>query len=150
VLAAQLQQYLHEQIPLSRAMRVSVTAVDAAGVTLSAPLAPNINHHETVFGGSAVTLAILASWSLIHVRLRAAHLDARLVIQRSAVEYERPMRGEFVARSAFESEESWSAFAALLARRGRARLSVVATLSQGGLRAGHFTGQFVALQAADE
>jgi thioesterase domain-containing protein len=145
VLATQLEQYLHAQIPLSRAMRVTVAALDAQGVTLSAPLAPNINHHETVFGGSAAALAILASWSLIHVRLAAAHLDARLVIQRNAMEYERPMSGDFQARSAFASPDAWPAFAALLQRRGRARLTVVATLAHGGLRAGHFTGQFVAM-----
>jgi thioesterase domain-containing protein len=146
VLARQLEQYLHAQIPLSAAMRVRVVALDAEGVTLSAPLAPNINHHETVFGGSAAALAILASWSLIHVRLRADHLDARLVIQRNTIEYQRPMSGEFQARSAFESADAWSAFAALLQRRGRARLSVLAALTQDEVRAGHFSGQFVALE----
>ena len=145
MLASELQHYLHEQIPLSAAMQVRVSAVDAQGVTLSAPLAPNINHHETVFGGSAAALAILAGWSLVHVRLRAANLQARLVIQRNALEYERPMSGEFSARSAFESGDTWPAFAALLERRGRARLTVIATLEHGGLRSGHFTGQFVAL-----
>jgi len=149
VLARQLQQYLHEQIPLSRAMQVRVDALDPGGVTLSAPLAPNINHHETVFGGSAVALAILSGWSLLHVRMRAAALDARLVIQRNAMEYERPIAGDFTARSAFESEDAFEAFAAMLTRRGRARLTVVATLEHGGVRAGHFTGQFVAMRAAD-
>jgi len=150
VLARQLQQYLHDEIPLCRAMRVQVAAVDADGVTLSAPLAPNINHHETVFGGSASALAILASWSLIHVRLRAADLAARLVIQRNTMEYERPIAGDFSARSAFESQDAWLAFAAMLERRGRARLTVLATLEHGGVRAGRFTGQFVALRAADD
>lgn len=148
MLARQLQQYLHDEIPLCRAMRVRVTAVDADGVTLSAPLAPNINHHETVFGGSAAALAILASWSLIHVRLRAAELAARLVIQRNTMEYERPMATDFSARAAFESDAAWPAFAAMLARRGRARLTVVATLGHDGVRAGRFCGQFVALRDA--
>jgi thioesterase domain-containing protein len=150
VLARELEQYLHAQIPLSRAMRVQVSSIDSDGVTLMAPLAPNINHHETVFGGSAAALAILASWSLVHVRLRAAAVAARLVIQRSAMEYERPIQGDFSARAALESEAAWEAFATLLARRGRARLSVVATLEHGGVRAGGFTGQFVAARAADE
>jgi thioesterase domain-containing protein len=148
VLARQLEEYLHEEIPLCRAMQVQVAAVDADGVTLSAPLAPNINHHETVFGGSAAALAILSCWSLIHVRLRAAALDARLVIQRNAMEYERPIGGAFTARSAFAPADAWDAFAATLTRRGRARLTVVATLAHGGVRAGHFSGQFVAMRAA--
>jgi thioesterase domain-containing protein len=150
VLARQLEQYLHDEIPLSRAMQVHVAAVDAAGVTLSAPLAPNINHHETVFGGSAAALAILSCWSLVHVRLRAVDLKARLVIQRNTMEYERPITGEFRARAAFPSEDVWPAFVAMLSRRGRARISVVATLEHGGVRAGRFTGQFVALRSAGD
>jgi thioesterase domain-containing protein len=146
----QLEQYLHEEIPLSRAMQVRVAAIDAEGVTLRAPLTPNINHHDTVFGGSASALAILAGWSLIHVRLREAKLEARLVIQRNAMEYERPIDADFSARSAFESADAWPAFAALLKRRGRARLTVVATLEHGGVRAAHFTGQFVAFAARHE
>jgi thioesterase domain-containing protein len=59
--ARELQAYLHAHIPLSAAMQVSVDAVAADGVTLRAPLAPNINHRETVFGGSASAVAILAA-----------------------------------------------------------------------------------------
>src|SRR6266540_3523639 len=50
---AVLQKYLHDHIPLSKAMDVEVVEATDDGVTLAAPLAPNINHRETVFGGSA-------------------------------------------------------------------------------------------------
>ena len=59
--APELASDLHAHIPLSAAMQVSVAAVDADGVTLQAPLAPNINHRDTVFGGSASAVAILAA-----------------------------------------------------------------------------------------
>jgi len=42
----ELERYLHEHIPLSRAMQVSVVSVQPESVVLSAPLAPNINHRE--------------------------------------------------------------------------------------------------------
>jgi thioesterase domain-containing protein len=57
---AELERYLHQHIPLSEAMQVSVVEVHPEHVVLSAPLAPNINHRETVFGGSASAVAILA------------------------------------------------------------------------------------------
>ncbi|SFK43726.1 thioesterase domain-containing protein, putative [Methylophaga sulfidovorans] len=57
----QLQQYLYQHIPLSAAMQVSVDHVSDEKVILRAPLTPNINYHETVFGGSASTLAILSA-----------------------------------------------------------------------------------------
>ena len=88
--ASELEAYLHGHIPLSAAMQVSVDAVAADGVTLRAPLAPNINHRETVFGGSASAVAILAAWSLLHTRLLADGIAARLVIQSNTMDYDAP------------------------------------------------------------
>ena len=145
MLESELERYLREEIPLSGAMGVRVAALDADSLTLQAPLAPNINLHETVFGGSAAALAILAGWALLYVRLQEARIAARLVIQRSSVEYERPIASDFTVRAWLESATAWAAFTATLARRGRARISVIATLEAAGASAGGFTGQFVAL-----
>ena len=139
-----LAQYIHRQIPLSKAMGISVVSVAADAVTLQAPLEPTLNHRQTVFGGSASALAILASWSLLHVRLNSEGIAARLVIQRNTMEYEHPILGEFTARSMLEHPESWKPFTALLARRGRATITVLAVLEHMGRVAGRFSGQFVA------
>ncbi len=85
---AALQRYLYAQMPLSKAMGVRVLEANAALVRLSAPLAPNLNHRQTFFGGSAAALATLAAWALAHQKLLAEEgLDAHLVIQRSSMEY---------------------------------------------------------------
>jgi thioesterase domain-containing protein len=141
---AELERYIHEHIPLSRAMAVSVRSVEHDAVALLAPLAPNINHRDTVFGGSACALAILAAWSLLYVRLRAEGITGRLVIQRNSMEYERPIVGEFTARSSLELPDHWRKFTHTLARRGRARVSVSARLEQADEVVGRFTGEFVA------
>lgn len=142
---AELEHYLHEQIPLSRGMAVSVVSITPDGVVLEAPLAPNINHHETVFGGSATALALLAGWSLLHVRLRADGIANRLVIQRHTMEHERPISGPFTARSLLEQPHEWPRFTAMLARKGKARITVTCVLHQAGNPAGRLTGEFVAL-----
>jgi thioesterase domain-containing protein len=149
MLAETLERYLHEHIPLSAAMRVSVLAVEERSILLHAPLEPNINHRETVFGGSASALAILAAWSLLHVRLRRDGIDCRLVIQRNTMEYERPIPGAFTARAALDGEEAWPRFTRLLVRRGRARIAVSAVLAHGAGTVGRFGGEFVALRARD-
>ena len=66
-----LARYLHEHMPLTRALGVSVLAAGQQGVNLAAPLAANINHQSTAFGGSLASLAILAGWSWVWVHLRA-------------------------------------------------------------------------------
>jgi thioesterase domain-containing protein len=144
----ELEQYLHEHIPLSKAMAVSVLDLGEASLQLGAPLGPNINHRETVFGGSASALAILAAWSLLHTRLRAEGHPVRLVIQRNTMAYERPILGEFTARATLENPAEWASFIRMLARKGKARIPVIALLEQGGQVVGRFTGDFVALGGA--
>ena len=143
--ASDLEAYLHGHIPLSAAMQVSVDAVDADGVTLRAPLAPNINHRDTVFGGSASAVAILAAWSLLHTRMLGEGIAARLVIQSNTMDYALPILGEFTARSALEQPAQWSRFTRTLARMGRARTRVTAVLESDGQVVGRLTGEFVAL-----
>lgn len=143
-----LEAYLHTHIPLSRAMGATVQDLSAGGVTLAAPLAPNLNHRGTVFGGSASSLAILAAWALVHTRLWAEGLDSRLVIQRNSMAYERPMDGPFEATASLARPESWSTFLRTLRRMGRARITVMSVLYCGGQATGRFEGDFVALSAA--
>lgn len=145
---AELERYLHEHIPLSKAMAVSVMSVAQDSVVLRAPLAPNINHRETVFGGSASALAILSAWSLLHTRLRAQGITCRLVIQRNSMAYEQPIPGEFTARSSLEEPGQWAQFTRMLARKGKARVTVSSVLEHGGRVVGRLSGEFVALGAA--
>ncbi|TVP54473.1 MAG: thioesterase [Halomonadaceae bacterium] len=140
-----IQDYLHQHIPLSAAMEVAVLAADDQQVLLSAPLAPNINHRSTVFGGSASAVATLAAWTYLHLRLREAKVDGQLVIQRNTMNYQQPIYGEFTARATLVQPEKWDSFVRLLQRRGRARIRVETELEYNGEKAGHFTGEFVAL-----
>jgi thioesterase domain-containing protein len=143
---AELEAYLHDHIPLSKAMQVSVDAVAPDAVVLRAPLAPNINHRDTVFGGSASAVAILAAWSLLHTRLRREGVASRLVIQCNTMDYALPILGEFTATSALEQPDQWPRFMRTLARMGRARTGVVAVLEERGQVVGRLTGEFVALR----
>ena len=143
--AAELERYLHDHIPLSKAMCVSVVAVERDRVTLSAPLAPNINHRETVFGGSASALALLAAWSLLHTRLQSEGVESRLVIQRNSMEYERPIPGEFTATASLAAPEQWLQFVRMLERKRKARISVHSMLEHAGQVVGRLSGEFVAL-----
>ena len=142
---AALERYLREHIPLSKAMQVRAVSVDEDAIVLSAPLAPNINHRETVFGGSASALAILAAWSLLHTRMQREGIAGNLVLQRNTMEYGKPICGEFTARSSLAPAEDWPKFIRTLARKGKARLTVTSVLECAGEVVGRLSGDFVAL-----
>lgn len=139
-----LQDYLHQHIPLSRAMAVSVAEASLQRVVLSAPLAPNINHRETVFGGSASAVAILAAWSMLHLKLSAQNLGSRLVIQRNTMDYELPIDGTFTAVAEAPAEQAWRAFVRMFERKGLGRIEQASALVYQGQTAGRLMGEFVA------
>ena len=143
--ARDLERYLHDRIPLSRAMAVEVRAASPAGVILFAPLAPNINHRDTVFGGSASALAILAAWSALLVRLKDAALDGRIVIQRNTVHYERPMAAAFKASAAVPEGTSWERLLAAIHRGRPGRIRIHSVLECDGTPSGDLEGEFVVL-----
>jgi thioesterase domain-containing protein len=127
-------------------MGVRVASAGVDRVELSAPLAPNINHRDTLFGGSAAAIATLAAWTLVQLRLAAADVDARLVISRSTMVYDSPVTGDFVAICDAPDEARWSRFLTTLDRRSRARVTVAARLEQEGATAARFEGDFVAIR----
>jgi thioesterase domain-containing protein len=144
----ELQKYLNDNIPLSRAIGVGVVVSAPAGVILSAPLAPNINHRETVFGGSAAAVAMLAAWGLLQVRLAAEQIPARVVIQRNEMEFGKPIAADFTATAAVTDAGAWDKFLHMLRRKGRGRVSVAVELVCQGERVATFLGEFVAVTAS--
>ena len=143
-----LERYLHEHIPLSKAMGVEVRAASVDGVVLSAPLAPNINHRDTLFGGSACAVATLAAWTLIYTRLQAAGIEGRLVIRANTMHYDKAVDGDFSARAEPPTDEAWRKVLAALKRRRMARLVMHAQIDFDGTRACEFEGEFVILPGA--
>jgi thioesterase domain-containing protein len=147
--ASELQGYLHERIPLSRAMQVEVLRADPQGVVLRAPLEPNINHRDTVFGGSASAVAVLAAWSLIDVRLQADAQPGRIVVRRSTMDFERPIAAAFTARSTTPDASAWARLLATLRRGRMGRIEVRSVLECNGERVGELQGEFVVIPPAE-
>ena len=142
---AELTDYLRERIPLAETLGVVARVAGPGGVTLAAPLEPNLNHQGTAFGGSVSAIAILAAWSNVKLRLAAAGSDARIVIHESKVRYERPIDSGILAHSPALAEEAWERFERTLARRGLARIAVDTRVEAEGTVAARFVGSFVAV-----
>ena len=141
-----LQQFLRDRIPLSTAMAIDVVAAEPDGVTLGAPLEPNINHRDTVFGGSAAAVAILSAWGLLFLRLRDEHPNATIVIQRHAMRHLRPIAGAFTASSFLAEPGAWDRFVTTYRRKKLARILVKASLHCAGELVGELDAAFVALE----
>jgi thioesterase domain-containing protein len=142
-----LQESLYERIPLSRSMGVTVLQADPQCVVLAAPLAPNVNHSGTVFGGSASAVAVLAAWSLVELGLQAAAQPGRIVIRRSAMDFEQPIRADFIATAQPPDAVAWQRLLATLRRGRMGRIVVRSVLTAEDARVGELEGEFAVIPA---
>lgn len=141
-----LQALLHDDIPLTKHMGLEVLDWDAHALRLGLPLAANVNHAHTMFGGSLYCVAVLAGWGWLHLRLREAGIDdGHIVIHEGQISYPLPVTGAAVAVCEAPPDEAWDRFVKLYQRRGRARLALdTVVLNAGDPRpAVTFSGHYV-------
>ena len=127
-------------------MGVVAVSADTECVILNAPLEPNINHRETVFGGSAASVAMLAGWSLMRIRLGAERIDCRIVISKGSIDFGKAIEGEFTASARLADPDDWERFTAGYARKGMARTKVDVSVESAGKQVAQFTGVFAAVR----
>ncbi|WP_122415816.1 thioesterase domain-containing protein [Pseudomonas viridiflava] len=144
--AAELEQVLHHDIPLTREMGIRVIDWQNHRLRLHLPLAPNVNHKSTLFGGSLYCGAVLTGWGWLHLRLREAGIDdGHIVIQDGQISYPLPVRADAIAVCDAPDVAQWDRFITTYQRRGRARLELPTRIhaQDSDESAVKFTGQFV-------
>jgi thioesterase domain-containing protein len=141
-----LQQVLHHDIPLTRAMDLQVLSWERQTLQLRLPLAPNVNHKSTMFGGSLYCGAVLVGWGWLYLSLRDAGIaDGHIVIQEGQISYPQAVRGEGFAQCSLPDEAAWKRFLTTYQRRGRARITLETQINNVGSEepAVLFSGQYV-------
>jgi len=143
--ATQLENRILSDIPLARHIGVRVVQFDGHALVLSAPLAVNSNHKGTAFGGSLFSLAVLAGWGLITLKLAERGVEGELVIQESRVSYLLPVTGELVARASLPDDQALNRFLTAVDRYRKGRIRLNVSIEQGGREAVRFEGTFALL-----
>lgn len=148
-LATALEHELLADIPLARAMALSIRAWDGDSLTLAAPLAPNINDKGCAFGGSLASLMTLAGWALVKLALDArgqSPAACDIYVQDSKIRYLAPVWQDFDAVAQLAEGHAFEPFFATLDARGKARLRVHCTVPLAdGSAAATLDAQFVAI-----
>ena len=141
-----LESILHHDIPLTQEMGLKVLDWQSGQLRLQLPLAANVNHKSTMFGGSLYCAAVLAGWGWLHLRLREAGIeDGHIVIQEGHISYPLPVTTDGIALCEAPSAAVWKKFLTMYERYGRARLTLHARIVNAGSDedAVTFTGQYV-------
>lgn len=135
-----LQQRWYHGIPISKAMGIRIFQYTGKKLELRAPLARNINVHDTMFAGSLYTLATLTGWGLIQLQLQEQGLNGDIVLAQANIDYQLPIREH--ARAVSNLADLEGRFDDL--RMGKnARLTLSVALYDGDDFAAIFTGHYV-------
>ena len=140
----ELNSILHENIPLSDFIGINVDHYDTNSLTLAAPLGNNLNDKNTAFAGSLYSIAVLAGWGLIYLRLKEEGLAGDIVNQESSIKYIRPVTEQIKVNCHVSSEKSFEKFLTMFRKKGIARISLAALINQDGEKAVVFHGRYVA------
>jgi thioesterase domain-containing protein len=136
------EKFLHEQIPITRAMGLRVVANDENGFVVEAPVALNSNHLRTAFGGSINAVATLAAYGFLWLELNDAAVH--VVVAESSIRFLRPVRETIRATCLRPSEESLAAFRDEFLETRKARIKLRVNVTEAGEKAAEFDGLFVA------
>ena len=143
------QDDLRKKIPLCAAMQIEVRSVCHKRVELFAPLKPNLNHQNTGFGGSLVSIGLLAGWTLIRFRLDREDLDCDLVVYRETTHFRRPVTGPMYAICTFDDPNEWTRFLEQLGEHRQAKLRLRIAIQSDGREAASLKCDYVALYRTD-
>ncbi|MBC3364813.1 YiiD C-terminal domain-containing protein [Pseudomonas sp. SWRI154] len=141
-----LETTLHRDIPLTQDMGLRVLDWQARQLRLFLPIAANVNHKSTMFGGSLYCGAVLGGWGWLHLALREEGIeDGHIVIQEGQITYPLPVTGDGTVICDAPDEKTWKRFLATYRRYGRARLALQTQVMNVGSEkvAVQFEGQYV-------
>lgn len=139
-----LQGVLDTEIPITKAMQIKVKSWQDSTLSLDFPLAPNINHMSSAFGGSLYCGAVTAGWSWIHLRLKELGItDGHIVIQAGEIAYPYPVLGDAIVICYPPDEKDWVKFEKTFQRYRKGRLQLNTVVLYESKEAVVFKGQYV-------
>ena len=136
----ELQERWEEHIPIGHKMGIKVTQYTGYQFECCAPLNPNLNPHNTMFAGSAFTLATLTGWGMAWLLLKERNLNGDIVLVDSHIRYRKPV---IESPTAVTTLDNISGDLDRLESKRKARIVVNVTIYSGDEPAVDFVGTYM-------
>ncbi|QYJ85913.1 thioesterase domain-containing protein [Shewanella mesophila] len=140
ILLEQLGNTWHQTIPVSEFMQICPESYLQHVFSVSAPLAPNINLHHTMFAGSIYTLMTLTGWGAVWLNQQLTGVKGDIVLANAHIRYLAPITTSPTAKVTWPGDD----LSALSAGR-RVKVNLSVELYCEGKRCAEFEGTYVSL-----
>jgi len=134
-------------MPPVQAMAIRATGLEDGVLSVTAPLANNVNDKACAFGGSLVSVMTMAAWGLLSESCRRKNIDADVFIADSQIRFLAPVFGDLQAEASLHTDTQWDAFFQTLLSKGRARAITQASIKgEQGQTLCEMTARFAAIR----
>jgi thioesterase domain-containing protein len=141
---SELQKRWEQQIPISDKMGIKINQYTGYQFECCAQLNPNLNPRNSMFAGSAFTLATLTGWGMSWLLMKERELSADIVLADSTIRFHHAVEETPVAKT---SLDGISGDLDRLGKGKKARIIISVTIYSGDTAAVSFVGTYVLLPA---
>lgn len=125
---------------------MKIEQLDRYKVRLSMPIANNVNHRGSAFGGSIDSLFLTTGWAFIRYLIDHYEPTPIIVGSRGTTNFMKPILVDFEASLEIPPDDEVEKFLATFERFGRARITTKATIQQNGELCAEFDGDYVVVK----
>ncbi len=148
--AAQMTQFLHKEIPLCQFMQLSVDKLSGMNIEASAPIAPNINLHQSGFAGSLYALAVATGWAFIYHFLRTntgnpEQYHPAPVLKKAEIFYRLPVKQRIAISSGFCNQEQAISLQQQLSRKDKLNIPLQIKIFSANKQCARVLGEYIVL-----
>ena len=144
MLINELQEKLHNEIPLTKLMNIKIEEYNDKELITSAPLDININDKGTAFGGSLSTITIISSWSLCWLISKELGFDSKnIVVIKNENSYRKPVSKNIICYTKKPSKEEISILKDKLESKKSASIKIYSKIIEADEICFEFEGYYV-------
>lgn len=121
-----IQETIELEIPIVKKMGVDIVEFHDYSCTATAPLDPNHNHKNTVFGGSLYATCTAVGYALMYaLQVKEKFHDYDLVIGEGSIRYILPVDSDFFITASIEPAD-WKIFTEKVSKNGFGKIPIIA------------------------
>lgn len=140
----ELENKLHEEIPLTKLMKLKINSYNKNELITSAPLDININDKGTAFGGSLSTITIISSWSLCWLISKELNIDSKnIVVIKNENSYLKPVKKDIHCYTKKPSKEEIQILKEKIDKKGSASIRIESKIIEDNEVCVDFRGTYV-------
>lgn len=142
----QFEELLHQQIPITKEMALSIEEYNPRKVRIGVKVSPNLNFKSAAFGGSINSAMTVCGWALVLSNMLKLDPDVKVVLQKSSIEYIKPIKADFTAQCELINNEKRERFFKTYEKVGKARLELHVLIKDNQEVLARFRGLYVAVK----